>query len=455
MSIHLPAPLPTTPMPSTSATPRPRRRDEEPVWTGSKSAAAEEPFGRSSECPLHVLNIYDCIAPGSLGGVEQRNLELSRALAARGHRVTLAGWADEPSEPAPGVRVVALRPPVRLYNRRSRRSAAAALAFARDIAHLDLAPYDLVETASIPYLHVPLLARRCRREDKPLCVVWYEYWGRYWREYLGARGRLTWPAFAAIERWTAGLGTAVAASSRLTADRVARWRGTQVPVLPIGVPVASVRSAAEEAEESGPPLLYAGRLQPEKRIDLLLRSVASLARSGFEGPLLRVVGDGPDRERLEALVHELGIGRSVELVGRVPTTRDVWRLMGSARVAVQPSSREGYGMFPLEAMAAGLPVVYCESEESAVGELVRDGLEGIRADADPENLASALAALLTPAGEARRQRLALGARARADGRSWDALAGRAEAFYRRALSDFGRRLPARRAADGASAGEGR
>ena len=91
---------------------------------------------------------------------------------------------------------------------------------------------------------------------------------------------------------------------------------------------------------------------------------------------------------------------------------------------MQPSAREGFGLFPLEAMAAGLPVVHCESSESAVAELVRDGIEGIAAPADPMGLAAALATLLTD--EPRRARLAAAARARAAEYDYDAIAAQFE-----------------------------
>ena len=105
---------------------------------------------------------------------------------------------------------------------------------------------------------------------------------------------------------------------------------------------------------------------------------------------------------------------------RSATSEEVWRELGRARVAVQPSAREGFGLFPLEAMAAGLPVVHCESSESAVAELVRDGVEGTAAPADATGLAVALTTLLTD--EPRRNRLAAAARARAAEYDYDTIA---------------------------------
>jgi glycosyltransferase involved in cell wall biosynthesis len=375
---------------------------------------------------LRIALVYDCLYPWSVGGVEHRNYELARALAARGHRVTLAGFGDARSEPFPGADVLPLAPPSRLYTAEGKRSTAEALRLARAVLRLDLRAFDVVETANIPYAHLPPLALRCRRAHRPLVVTWHEYWGRYWSQYLGAK----WPVYAAVERVTAHLGTKAIAVSRLTAGRVQRVRGEAVPVVPNGIPLEAIRQAAAQAHGEGPPLVYAGRLLREKRIDLLLEAVARLPKGG---PLLALYGDGPDRARLEALARRLGLGEAVTFRGYLPTNVDVWQRLGESRIAVQPSSREGFGLFPLEAMAAGLPVVYCESSESALSELVEDGVHGLRTAADPDALAGALGRLL--ADEAERRRLAEAARRHAEGFDWSAVAARMVDVFRKALGD--------------------
>jgi len=110
--------------------------------------------------------------------------------------------------------------------------------------------------------------------------------------------------------------------------------------------------------------------------------------------LLGIVGDGPDRPRLEALAASLGIADHVVFYGRFPEIMDMWRLLAGARIAVQPSAREGFGLFPLEALALGRPVVICESADNAVGAIVRDGVEGLCTAAAPDALAAGLQSLL-------------------------------------------------------------
>ena len=287
----------------------------------------------------------------------------------------------------------------------------------------------MIETANIPYAHLPVLAARCHRAGKPLVVTWHEYWGLYWRHYLGA----SWPVYAAIERMTVPLGTLAVAVSRLTADRVRARRGGEVPVVPNGVPVAAIREAAASGKGYGPPLVYAGRLLREKRIDLLLDAVARLV-PGRPGTLLTVSATARTVRGWRRALR-LGLKGAVVFPGPAANT-NVWRWMGEARIAVQPSSREGFGLFPLEAMAAGLPVVYCESAESALGELVEPEVHGLCTAPEAGALAGALARLLDD--ETERLELAEAARRHAESFDWSEVAARVEGIFRTAIEARGR-----------------
>ncbi|MFL6197279.1 MAG: glycosyltransferase family 4 protein [Thermoanaerobaculia bacterium] len=377
---------------------------------------------------MKILLVYETVYPDFIGGVEHRNYELGAALCRRGHEVTLTGFCKPLPGIPPRLRVKSLGELGALYNASGRRSTRQAIRFAFTVPRIDVREYDVVETANMPYIHIFPLALKCALAGKPLLVTWYEYWGDYWQGYVG---RLKAPVYKLIEWLTGQVGTAVTATSRLTQERLAgqRRRGG-VELVPCGIHVEEVRRTAgvdDERHGQGPPLIYAGRLLREKRIDLLLRAVALLAPRlpADSGVLLTVFGDGPVREALVRLAGELGIADRVDFRGHVETSEEVWRNLGMARVAVQPSEREGFGLFPLEAMAAGLPVVYCESPESAVPELVRPGVEGLCTAPEPEALATALEKLLTDEEEWRRLRR--NALERAAGYDWDEIARQIEA----------------------------
>ena len=312
--------------------------------------------------PLRWLFFYDCIYPESLGGVEHRNHELARELGRNGHEVVLSGWAEAPGEPHPRVRVAPVAKASRRYLARGRRSGIEALTLASQVGRIPLDGIDIVETANIPYLHLPLLARRCRRRRIPLLVTWHEHWGTYWKQHRppGRFGPGMWRFYALCERLSLRFGTQAVAVSKLTADRVARVRGEAVEVVPNGIPYERIRALAAEADAAAPPLVYAGRLIPEKRIDLLLDATARLAateigrRLGTErGPLLRIIGGGPAAQDIRARISRLGLGGDRRLRGtsgpeRGRLARGRWRrnrgaALGAGGLRPVPARGDGRG----------------------------------------------------------------------------------------------------------------
>lgn len=398
--------------------------------TGIDSARAPLRGGR----PLRLLILNEALYPDHAGGIESRNHQIAQALAERGHDVTLAGFGrlpavdDAPEDGArPLVHRLLLGDPRALYRADSRRSHRRALGFALRSLAISPGRFDVVETASMPFFHLPGLAAACRLARVPLLVVWYEVWGAYWKTYFGATRA---PVYRVLERAAARLGRRVAATSRLGSERLARLRphriGDEVAFAPCGVDLEAVQRAIAEAAlaPAGPPIVVAGRLLAHKRVELVIDALPLLAElsgaSSGAGPLVAIFGDGPERPRLEARAAALGVRDRVVFHGTVQSLAAVWRGFGSAKVAVHPSAREGFGLVPLEAMAAGLPVVHCRSQESAVDELVRDGVEGRMTEPSAAALAAAIRELLTD--EPRRRELAEAARRRAAAYAWDRLA---------------------------------
>jgi glycosyltransferase involved in cell wall biosynthesis len=152
-------------------------------------------------------------------------------------------------------------------------------------------------------------------------------------------------------------------------------------------------SAAEARKQLGAPpgrfLLGAvGRLSAEKGFDLLVRAVGQLAAEGMDVGLL-IAGEGDERDRLQALVGELGLGERVRLLGYCPDTRALYQAVD---VYVLSSLREGLPNVLLEAMALETPVV--ATRIAGVPRLVRDGENGLLVEpGDARALAAAVCRL--------------------------------------------------------------
>jgi phosphatidyl-myo-inositol alpha-mannosyltransferase len=142
-----------------------------------------------------------------------------------------------------------------------------------------------------------------------------------------------------------------------------------------------------------PHVLYVGRLEPRKGVDILVRAMAAVQRSGSDARLV-VVGDGPGREPLARLAGELGA--DVRFAG---TIRDeqLPAFFQAADIVCSPALHgESFGIVLLEAMASGRPVVASRIEgyEELVG---GRGCARLVPPGDAAALASELGALLTDA----------------------------------------------------------
>ncbi len=107
----------------------------------------------------------------------------------------------------------------------------------------------------------------------------------------------------------------------------------------------------------GRVVLYVGRLSAEKNIETLLRAMQRALSHGARGRLsLRLVGSGPEEDRLRTLSAELGLLDVVEFEGFVPQAR-LPAVYHSADVLVLPSLSETWGLVVNEAMLCGLPAI--------------------------------------------------------------------------------------------------
>lgn len=145
-------------------------------------------------------------------------------------------------------------------------------------------------------------------------------------------------------------------------------------VVHCGVDVREFRPIARSAAHGGRlEILAVGRLLPLKGHALLLEAAAGLLAEG--APIqVTIIGDGPERDRLERLTEELGIEHDVRFLGAVG--RDMLPSHYSAAdIFCLPSFAEGVPVVLMEAMAAGLPVV--ATRIAGIPELVRDEESGL------------------------------------------------------------------------------
>ncbi len=155
--------------------------------------------------------------------------------------------------------------------------------------------------------------------------------------------------------------------SRNTAQRLERFLGLQGEAV---YPPPALGSSLRPGD-FGDYVLSVGRLDPMKRVDLL---VSGLAESSGSTRAV-IVGDGPERERLEAMARDAGIADRVEFTGRTDDERLVDLYAGCLGVFYAPYD-EDYGYVTVEAFRSCKPVI-TTADAGGVLEFVRDGRNGV------------------------------------------------------------------------------
>jgi glycosyltransferase involved in cell wall biosynthesis len=190
------------------------------------------------------------------------------------------------------------------------------------------------------------------------------------------QGGLPWPpGFVQLDRqkqWTTGLrnlyrylpfarstyrhATAIIAASSQTYSEFARYRDKLFFVPEPGIDQSLCVADTRRPQPGGKlELIFVGGLVPRKACDLALRAAAPLLRNDLAH--FTVVGDGPDRNRIEDLTRSLGIEKAVSFCGWISQAEALSR-MRSADVFVFPTLRDNGAGVVFEALASGVvPVV--------------------------------------------------------------------------------------------------
>jgi glycosyltransferase involved in cell wall biosynthesis len=200
-------------------------------------------------------------------------------------------------------------------------------------------------------------------------------------------GSVSLRAMRRLRTFAVRSASAVIVPSEYLARVVDGWIGRRGATVVVSSGVAA--PTTHEVDPSAPPplrIVYVGRLVVHKRVDLLIHAIAQL-----DAVELDVIGDGPDRERLQGAVRARGCIDRVRFLGSMDhgTVMSLW---GRYHCLVTIASYEGLPHTAIEALASGVPVV--ASAAGGTPEAVQDGVNGLLVDpATSDTVEAALARL--------------------------------------------------------------
>lgn len=366
------------------------------------------------------IALYNLTTTTAYGGVESFVWDLANQLVTRGHAVTVIGGNGARREGHSNVRVVTFpfvhrswfsRIPglARAYAERKlleRLSMAWwAIAFLVrgkfDIIHIQK-PYDLLPALIAARLSGAKVILGCHGED-----------------------------FYRGDRWLATRVAGAVSCSHYNAQTVMKRYPISIDVIYNGIDTAVFCVPVQPSTIPASPfrVLFVGRLQPWKGVDVAIRAIALTPHA-----TLQIAGDGEQRQALEALVVELQLTDRVSFLGAVPR-HTLPTIMHNSHVLVATSyASETFGIGLVEAQSCGLPVI--ASRFGGFVEVVSEGVTGLFfVPRDVHDLAAQLQFL--QANPLIRQQYAVAAPAWAAQFGWPAVTDRVTQVYRVALQQRG------------------
>jgi glycogen(starch) synthase len=354
--------------------------------------------------PLRVLRLCSVFEPppsaivgrgarfDPVGGMQEHTASLTRELNRRGvaqivltARPPTAPWVQRMPPRATIVRVaLPVRRPRQLY------SVPAALLAPLLGAHADVVHVHLGEDLAI----LPLAALAAAPRGLPIVLTIHCSLAHTLR--VGdARTAILHTLGGWIERHGERRAAATVVYTSLMADKLARDSGRPAThVIRRGVDSALFGRAPGadplRGLPSGPRVLFVGRLVRQKGVHVLVEAARRLRTSGAQ---VVIVGDGPERGRVERQAERLGVADRVHVTGFVAHDR-LPDLLATADVLVLPSSYEELGTVLVEALHAGVPTV--ATRVGGIPEVVDHGFTGLLVEpGDPDALAKAIDRILS------------------------------------------------------------
>jgi len=320
--------------------------------------------------------------PPEVGGLESHVHFLCRALADRGHLVDVVTSHSVPDTPTyevlDGVNVWRTWFPGKSplgWMAHAAGSIPRALIEARDVDVLHAQAFQ-----SIP----PLQAARAL-SGAPLVATWHT------SHFLRLAERPGWKSV--LGRLVASADANLAASREIATVAESLAPGHTVQPVTNGVETSifrRVEPTLPALPEGTRRVIVPRRLFEKNGVEYFVRALpAILSETPIEAVL---VGDGPEREHLEALAAQLGVSEHLRFMGAQPHAA-MPGLLSSADLAVFPSLMEATSVAALECMACEVPVA--ASRVGGLPEIVDDSVGGLFASADPEDLARLVTVLLT------------------------------------------------------------
>lgn len=338
---------------------------------------------------MRIAYVTDSVYPFNKGGKEKRLFEISKRLADTGHEIdiyTMKWWKGrKQSIVKDGVTLHAISKLYPMYSG-DRRSIKQSLLFALACFKLIGIKADIVDVDHMPFFPVFSMRIVTLLRGKRLYGTWHEALeAKEWVGYMGVTGYIA----ALIERLSIFLPNTITAASSHTSRQLSKIHGRNFNVSTVasGVDTDLIRHTQPINEQCD--ILYTGRFVKDKNVDKLIEAFSVVAKNTSDVNCV-IIGHGIEKQNIVTLIRKLGLEKRVVLLDPRTESSEIYAYMKRAKVFVLPSTREGFGIVALEALACGTPVVTIDADANAAKDLIIDNVNGSIVPLDKYAIASAI-----------------------------------------------------------------
>lgn len=330
---------------------------------------------------MNIDFIYDCVYPFSKGGAEKRIFEYARLLSYELHNrariVSMNWWHDTDDIIDDNIEYIAVCRKRKILGKNSERKVTTSLFFGVAIFFYVLRrkDVDILDIEVFPYF--PLIFAKCAiffKRKKPIIIgYWSECLGEeYWKKNY----RIFWQLGVLLEKLSFKSCDQIIANSCFTKNRIKQTfkKKDDIMVLsPVSIDITQINNISAQCKKYD--IIYYGRIIAHKHVGDIINVVYDLVKSGHNVKAL-IIGTGPDLKNIERSIYERGLMQNIEHINFVEEYDDLIAKIKLAKVMIQPSEREGFGITVIEANACGLPVFVVSHPHNAAKNLIKDGVNG-------------------------------------------------------------------------------
>ncbi|WP_303235930.1 glycosyltransferase family 4 protein [Methanosphaera cuniculi] len=343
---------------------------------------------------MKIAFIYDTVYPWVTGGAERRIYEIAKRLILKGHDVhiySLGFWMNDPEYKDQkqiiydGITYHSVGSSMDLYTSDDKRSIREALYFARCLLSVDFSDFDIIDVQGFPYFSC--YTTRLKRGNAKLIITLHEVWNNYWYEYMGKIGFIGKVVEKGIMYLTDNI---ICVSDNTYANMQEIKTPKNSTIIENGVNIEQIINIKKSSEEFD--VIYAGRLIPEKHVDLLIDAISILKKDNSHIKCC-IIGNGPMKDELIQKAENLNLEDNIEFKDFCTNQDDLYSYMKSSKVFILPSTREGFGIVIIEANACGIPTITIDAPMNAAKSLISNK-NGLISEDNPEDLADKIQTIL-------------------------------------------------------------